>query len=62
MAESPNFARPWWRQSPLWIGAVPLLLFLLLSAVDLDAEQFTQQGQTVVSNLLGQRGWWWRCF
>ena len=59
MSESPNPIRPWWQQPPLWIGAVPLLLFLLLSAVDLDAaKQFTQEGQTLVSNLLGGT-WQW---
>ncbi len=59
MSESPNPIRPWWQQPPLWIGAVPLLLFLLLSAVDLDAaKQFTQEGQTLVSTLLGGT-WQW---
>ena len=54
MSEIPASQRSWWRQPPLWVGAVPLLIFLLVSAVDLAlAKQFTEEGKAVVSNALG---------
>lgn len=44
----------WWRNPPLWIGAGPLLLFLLLAAVDLEiAERFTTKGKLLVSTVMG---------
>ena len=49
----------WWRHPPLWIGAGPLLLFLLLAAADLAvAKQFTNEGKLLASNLLGGL-WQW---
>ena len=54
MSETPASPRSWWRQPPLWVGAAPLLIFLLISALDLTlAKQFTQSGKAVVSNALG---------
>ena len=54
MTESKTNARSWWSQPPLWVGALPLLIFLLVSAVDLAlAKQFTDEGKAVVSNALG---------
>ena len=54
MSETPASPRSWWRQPPLWVGAAPLLIFLLVSALDLTlAKQFTQSGKAVVSNALG---------
>ena len=55
--ESPASQRSSWSQPPLWVGAAPLLIFLLVSAVDLAlAKQFTEEGKAVVSNVLG--GFW----
>ena len=54
MSQSPSSPRPWWRQPPLWVGAGPLLVFLVVSAIDLAlAKKFTDQGQTLISTLLG---------
>ena len=54
MSELPSADRSWWRQPPLWVGAVPLLIFLLVSAIDLAlAKQFTETGQAVISDALG---------
>lgn len=44
----------WLKQPPLWVGAVPLLVFLLLAAVDLKlAQVFTSTGKTIISQHLG---------
>ena len=54
MSDIPASQRSWWRQPPLWIGAIPLLIFLLVSAIDLAlAKQFTDNGKAVVSDALG---------
>ena len=59
MSQSPSSPRPWWRQPPLWVGAGPLLVFLVVSAIDLAlAKKFTDQGQTLISTLLGGL-WQW---
>ena len=59
MSQSPPSPRPWWRQPPLWVGAGPLLVFLVVSAIDLAlAKKFTDQGQTLISTLLGGL-WQW---
>ena len=51
--------RSWWRQPPLWVGATPLLIFLVVSAIDLAlAKQFTDNGKAVVSTALGGL-WQW---
>ena len=51
--------RSWWRQPPLWVGATPLLIFLVVSAIDLAlAKQFTDNGKAVVSAALGGL-WQW---
>jgi len=51
--------RGWWRHPPLWIGAGPLLLFLLLAAADLAvAKQFTNSGKLLASSVLGGL-WQW---
>ena len=49
MSDLPANQRSWWRQAPLWVGAVPLLIFLLVSAIDLAlAKQFTDNGKAVI--------------
>ena len=54
MSDTPANQRTWWRQPPLWVGAVPLLIFLLVSAIDLAlAKQFTDNGKAVISDALG---------
>jgi choline-glycine betaine transporter len=46
-------------QPPLWVGAIPLLIFLLVSAIDLAlAKHFTETGKTIVSHSLGGL-WQW---
>ena len=48
MSDIPASQRSWWRQPPLWVGAIPLLIFLLVSASDLAlAKQFTDKGQAL---------------
>ena len=50
---------PWWRKPPLWIGAGPLLAFLVLAAVNLKlAQEFTSSGKAIVSDSLGSL-WQW---
>ena len=54
MSEIPTTSRSWWKQPPLWVGAGPLLIFLVVSAIDLAlAKHFTETGKTIVSNALG---------
>ena len=54
MSDTPANQRSWWRQPPLWVGAAPLLIFLLVSAIDLAlAKQFTDNGKAVISDALG---------
>ena len=54
MSDIPTNQRSWWRQATLWVGAVPLLIFLLVSAIDLAlAKHFTETGKAVVSDALG---------
>ena len=54
MSDTPANQRSWWRQPPLWVGAIPLLIFLLVSAIDLAlAKQFTDNGKAVISDALG---------
>ena len=54
MTESSTSVGSWWRQPPLWVGALPLLIFLLISALDLAlAKHFTAEGKAVVSDALG---------
>ena len=54
MSELPSADRSWWRQPPLWVSAIPLLIFLLVSAIDRAlAEQFTEAGNAVISDALG---------
>ena len=49
----------WLKQPPLWVGAVPLLVFLVLAAVDLKlAQTFTSTGKTIISQHLGSL-WQW---
>ena len=49
----------WLKQPPLWVGAVPLLVFLVLAAVDLKlAQAFTSTGKTIISQHLGSL-WQW---
>ena len=56
---NPGPVQPWWKQAALWIGAVPLLLFLVLAAVDLSlAQQFTSTGKTAISQHIGSL-WQW---
>ena len=51
MPDTPANQRSWWRQPPLWVGAAPLLIFLLVSAIDLAlAKQFTDNGKAVISD------------
>ena len=46
--------RSWLRQPPLWVGAGPLLVFLVVAAVDLKlATAFTQGGKAIISDWLG---------
>ena len=55
---NPGPVQPWWKQAALWIGAVPLLLFLVLAAVDLSlAQQFTSTAtrQRATVNFKGLR-------
>ena len=48
MSELPSADRSWWRQPPLWVSAIPLLIFLLVSAIDLAlAKHFTEAGKAV---------------
>jgi len=36
----------WWQRKPLWIGARPLLVFLVVAAVDLKlAQHFTSSAK-----------------
>ena len=52
MSDIPATAFP--GDSPLWVGAAPLLIFLLVSAIDLAlAKQFTDNGKAVISDALG---------
>ena len=54
MSDSTTNPRHWLRESPLWVSAGPLLIFLLVAAVDLTlAETFTSEGKALVSSLLG---------
>jgi hypothetical protein len=54
LSESPTTTRTSLSQPPLWVGAIPLLIFLLISAIDLAlAKHFTETGKTIVSNSLG---------
>ena len=54
MSEIPTTSRSWWKQPPLWVGAGPLLIFLVVSAIDLAlAKHFTETGKAIVSNALG---------
>ena len=51
--------RHWLTQPPLWVGAAPLLVFLLMAAVDLQlASSFTANGKAVISDWLGST-WQW---
>ena len=51
--------RSWLRQPPLWVGAGPLLVFLVMAAVDLKlATAFTQGGKAIISDWLGST-WQW---
>ena len=59
LSESPAPVRSSLSQPPLWVGAIPLLIFLLVSAIDLAlAKHFTETGKTIVSNSLGGL-WQW---
>ena len=59
MTTQSSSQRSWWRQPPLWVGATPLLIFLVVSAIDLAlAKQFTDNGKAVVSTALGGL-WQW---
>ena len=50
MSDSAKTPRHWIRESPLWVGAGPLLIFLLVAAVDLTlAETFTSEGKALGS-------------
>ena len=50
---------PWWQRRPLLIGAGPLLVFLVVAAIDLKlAKHFTSSGKAIVSNALGGL-WQW---
>ena len=54
MSEIPTTSRSWWKQPQLWVGAGPLLIFLVVSAIDLAlAKNFTETGKAIVSNALG---------
>ncbi|WP_392346337.1 BCCT family transporter, partial [Parasynechococcus sp.] len=54
MSDIPTSQCSWWRQPPLWVGAAPLMIFLLLSAIDLVlAKQFTDNGKAVISDAFG---------
>ena len=51
--------RHWLKQPPLWVGAGPLLVFLVMAAVDLKlATAFTEGGKAIISNWLGST-WQW---
>jgi choline-glycine betaine transporter len=59
LSESPTSTRSSLSQPPLWVGAIPLLIFLLVSAIDLAlAKHFTETGKTIVSHSLGGL-WQW---
>ena len=59
MSDTPSSQRPWWRQPPLWIGGGPLLIFLVVAAIDLAlAKQITDEGKALFSDLLGGL-WQW---
>ena len=59
MSDNPANQRSWWQQPPLWVGAIPLLIFLLVSAIDLAlAKHFTETGKAVISDALGAV-WQW---
>jgi choline-glycine betaine transporter len=59
LSESPTTKRSSLSQPPLWIGAVPLLVFLVVSAINLAlAKHFTETGKAIVSNSLGSL-WQW---
>ena len=59
MSDTPSSQRTWWRQPPLWVGGAPLLIFLLVSAIDLSlAKAFTDQGKAFISDALGGL-WQW---
>lgn len=54
MSDIPASRRSWWRQPPLWVGAIPLLIFILVSAMDLALDkQFTDNVESVISDVLG---------
>lgn len=54
MSEIPASRRSWWRQPPLWVGAIPLLIFILVWAMDLALDkQFTDNVESVISDVLG---------
>ena len=51
--------RHWLKQPPLWVGAGPLLVFLVMAAVDLKvATAFTEGGKAIVSDWFGST-WQW---
>ena len=53
MSDNPANQRSWWQQPPLWVGAIPLLIFLLVSAIDLAlAKHFTDHGFAGFSEML----------
>ena len=59
LPESPTPKSSSLSQAPLWIGAVPLLIFLVVSAINLAlAKHFTETGKAIVSNSLGSL-WQW---
>ena len=63
MSDIPASQHSWWRQPPSG-SADSLLIFLLVSAIDLAlAKQFTDKGQAVISDALGgvSSGWWCCC-
>ena len=49
----------WLKQPPLWVGSIPLLIFLVIAAVDLElARAFTSSGKAIISQHLGGL-WQW---